>query len=486
MLVNNKILRVRRRDGALVNFDIRKVTRAILSAAESVGGFGDSHIPEINGFLFSGGTGETIAGALASLVTMTLNSDERHHIPNFPPAIEKVQDTIVHVLRSYGFVELADVYEAYRWGRHWIRARVLTPETFAGNGFPQELIQEVLEWNRAHECETVEKLNAWVRRGDIRDLVTASCDRYEAELDRTVERFRARIEGGDEIRVFIVAGPSSSGKTTTTCKLRARLEAQGFDLVMMNLDDYFWPVSQHPTDWIADRDYETPHALDYHLINQHLRQLLAGETIRMPAYDFKTGERCEGKEFSLKPGGILLLDCLHGLYPAITDAIPAAQKFKVYLETLNVILTESQNVLFEERDAPGRVPFTDYRLLRRMVRDAKHRNHPPLNTLLHWEKVRRSELANIIPLLYHADSIVNGGMPFDLAAIKAHGGDIFPTEAQLAPYAQLLDAQVRWRRVRRVLEAVEPMSDLGLEVIPGDCLVREFIGGSTLEVPHND
>ncbi len=486
MLVNNKILRVRRRDGALIDFDLAVVARAIHRAAASVGGFEESHIPEINGFLFSGGNDEAIAQTLASMVTMTLNSDERHHVPNFPPTIEKVQDTIVHVLRSYGFVELAEVYEAYRWGRHWIRAGVLRPDQFAGNGFPQARIQEVLAWNRAHSCDTVEGLNEWVRSGRIAELVAAACQRYEGELDATVETFCRRVDSGQDIRVFVVAGPSSSGKTTTTTKLRMRLEARGYHLVLMSLDDYFWPVSQHPTDWIADRDYETPHALDYHLINRHLHQLLAGGTIRMPRYDFKTGERVEGREFKLASGGILLLDCLHGLYPAITDGIDASQKFKVYLETLNVLATGSQNVLFEESTPQGRVPFTDYRLLRRMVRDAKHRNHPPLSTLLHWEKVRRSELANIIPLHNTADAIVNGGMPFDLPALKAHGSDIFPTDRAVDAYRQLLDAQVRWRRVRRTLDAIEPMPDLGLGVIPGDSVIREFIGGSTLEVPHQE
>jgi len=194
----------------------------------------------------------------------------------------------------------------------------------------------------------------------------------------------------------------------------------------------------------------------------------------------------DAAEFAPEPGAILLLDCLHGLYPALTEGVPAAQKFKVYLETLNVLMDEAQNKLFHDPRRLNVVPFTDYRLLRRMVRDAKHRNHAPLATLLHWEKVRRSELANIIPLLLDTDAIVNGGMPFDLPALKAHGAELFPEEADLAGHAQLLDARIRWRRLRRILRAIEPMPDLSHEVIPGDCVVREFIGGGTLEVPHND
>lgn len=479
MMVNNKILRVRRRDGALINFDIEKIGKAILNAAESIGGFDSSHIPAINGFIHGSGNPEAIAKALASMVAMVLNADERHHVPNFPPGIEQVQDTIVHVLRSYGYVEIADVYEAYRWGKHWVRSGVLRSDQFAGNGYPEDKISRVIEWNRAHDCDTVDKLNAWVRGGRMAELCQAATDRYERELDEAVEKFLRRIKYGHRIRVFIVAGPSSSGKTTTTCKVRERLTDHGYKLVMMNLDNYFWPITQHPTDWIADRDYETPHALDYNLINRHIRQLLAGETVRMPNYNFKTGLREEGGEFSLERDGILLIDCLHGLYPALTDGIADDEKFKIYLETLNV--------LHEGDGSSGRrIQFTDYRLLRRMVRDSKHRNHPPLATLLHWEKVRKSELANIIPLLHATDMVVNGGMPFDLPALKVLIDDLFPKAEDLALYPQLLDAQTRWRRVRGLLDSVDAMDDIGYEVIPGDCVIREFIGGSTIKVPHND
>jgi len=479
MMVNNKILRVRRRDGALIDLDIKKIGKAIYNAAESIGGFDSAHIPEINGFIFSGKDSLSIAKALASMVVMTVNVDERHHVPNFPPDIEKIQDTIIHVLRSYGFIEIADVYEAYRWGKHWIREDVIRSDQFAGNGFPEDKLNLVSEWNRVHECDTIEKLNAWVTGGKIKDLAVASHERYERELEEAVEKFLRRIKWGHDIRVFIVAGPSSSGKTTTTCKINERLQENGHKLVMLNLDNYFWPITQHPTDWTADRDYETPHALDYNLINTHIHQLLAGETIRMPFYNFKTGQREEGEEFVLAKDAILLLDCLHGLYPALTQGIDEEQKFRVYLETINI--------LYEgDGSDKRRVQFTDFRILRRMVRDSKHRNHPPLSTLLHWEKVRKSELANIIPLLHHTDVIINGGMPFDIPALKVLIEDIFPTTEELERHPQSLDAQVRWRRLRRILDSVEAMPDIGPDIIPGDCLVREFIGGSTIKIPHND
>ena len=479
MMVNNKILRVRRRDGALINFELEKIVKAIYNAAESIGGFEDSHIPRINGFIHDENTSMAIAKALGSMVVMTLNSDERHSVPNFPPHIERVQDTIVHVLRSYGYIEIADVYEAYRWGKHWIRESVIRSDQFAGNGYPEDKLKQVKEWNESHHCDTLEKLNAWIESGKIASLVEASIERYEKELDEAVEKFLRRIKWGHDIKVFIIAGPSSSGKTTTTCKIRERLIEHGHHFVMMNLDNYFWPISQHPTDWIADRDYETPHALDYHLINQHIQQLLSGETIKMPYYNFKTGQREEGSEFRLEKDGILLIDCLHGLYPALTAGIAEESKFKVYIESLNV--------LYEgDGSRARRVQFTDYRILRRMVRDAKHRNHPPLATLLHWEKVRKSELANIIPLVHNTDIIINGGMPFDLPALKVLVEEIFPSEQELKAYSQLLDPQIRFRRLRRQLEATKAMDDIGYQVIPGECLIREFIGGSTIKVPHND
>ena len=281
-----------------------------------------------------------------------------------------------------------------------------------------------------------------------------------------------------------ISGPSSSGKTTTTVKLTQRLEREGLEFLMLNLDDYFWPVVEHPTDWLNDRNFETPEALDIQRINQHLRALLEGQTIEKPIYSFKEGKHVGTKPVRLRKDQILLLDCLHGFYPPLTAGIPRENMFRVYIE--------AANMLYEGDGTTGRLTqFTDVRLLRRMLRDATHRNHPPLHTLLHWHYVRAGELFSIIPLMGLADHMIQGGMPFDLPVLKPFfvPDGIWPRPEELAPYSSFLDAQIRYRRITNLLSQIAGLTVWEVQdyaLIPGDHLVREFIGGSTLKIPHNE
>lgn len=482
MAVQNRIRKVRKRDRSLVPFDQGRIVHAILRAARSVGGFAPDHLPGVNDRIFSCGDDEHIAEFLADVVVATLNRDPRHWIANFPPEIEEIQDTVIHVLRSFGFVTVADAYECWRWGRHWVRAGGITPEEFVGNGYPTPFHEETLAWNRAHGCDTVEGLNAVVRSGKLPDLVAAATERYEQSVDEAARKVLARAEGG--LRMIWVTGPSSSGKTTTTVKLLGRLEREGMEFLMLNLDDYFWPLVEHPTDWLNDRNFETPEALDIQLINRHLRALLEGGTIAKPIYSFKEGRHVGTKPVRLRKGQCLLLDCLHGLYPPLTAGIDRGAMFYLYIE--------AANMLYEGDGTSERLTqFTDVRLLRRMLRDAKHRNHPPLQTLLHWHYVRAGELFSIIPLMGRADHVVNGGMPFDLPLLKPFfvPDGIWPKPDEVAPYDPFLDARIRYRRISGLLGEIAGLTLWEAEdhaLIPGDHLVREFIGGSTLKIPHNE
>jgi uridine kinase len=251
------------------------------------------------------------------------------------------------------------------------------------------------------------------------------------------------------------------------------------------LDDYFWSLVEHPTDWINDRNYETPEAMDIQLLNRHLTELMEGRTIEKPIYSFKEGRRTGGKPVKLEPGQILLLDCLHGLYPPITEGIDPSAQFRLYIET--------QNVLYEGDGSSRKLTkFTDVRLMRRMLRDAQHRNHSPLLTILHWHYVRAGELFSIIPLHGVADHVVNGGFPFDLPVLKpflCEPGGYLPEPDAFAGYGGFLDAKIRYDRVRALLNSVEGLNReqaSSYDVIPGDAVVREFIGGSTIKIPHNE
>jgi uridine kinase len=486
MAVQNRIVKVQKRNRALVKFDIARIQRAMLRAAESIGGFHQDLLPGINDKIFDAwGGDERIAEFLADAVVLCLNADPHHLIANFPPTIETIQDEVLHALRSYGFQNTADAYACYRWGRHWLREGALTQNKFVGNGFPKEAMAQTLVWNRQRGCDTVAGLNEIVRRGKIKTLVEDSLALYEQSLDEGAAKVIARLRAGDPLRMIWVSGPSSSGKTTTTVKLTQRLQKEGLRFLMLNLDDYFWSLVEHPTDWINDRNYETPEAMDIQLLNRHLRDLLEGKTVDKPVYSFKEGRRLASKPIRLEQDQILLLDCLHGLYPPITEGIEASAQFRLYIET--------QNVLYEGDGGSRRLTkFTDVRLLRRILRDVQHRNHSPLLTILHWHYVRAGELFSIIPLSGLADHVVNGGFPFDLAVLKpffAGASNYLPRPEEFQPYGGFLDAQVRYERVKALLETVEGLSkeqvaDHGL--IPGDAVLREFIGGSTIQIPHNE
>ena len=272
----------------------------------------------------------------------------------------------------------------------------------------------------------------------IKSLVAESLEVYERSLDEAAGKVISRLNAGDKIRVMWVSGPSSSGKTTTTVKLTERLEKHGLRFLMLNLDDYFWSLVEHPTDWINDRNYETPEALDIQLLNEHLRALLDGKAVEKPIYSFKEGRRIGTKTIKLDPGQVLLLDCLHGLYPPITEGIDSSTQFRLYIE--------NQNMLYEgDGSAKKLTRFTDLRLIRRMLRDSRHRNHSPLRTILHWHYVRSGELFSIIPLSGSADCVINGGFPFDLPALKPFFAGAQRVVAEAGRF-RIVYAEVSWMR----------------------------------------
>ncbi len=253
MPVQNRIVKIQKRNRALVRFDASRIVTAMMRAAASIGGFQQDFLPGVNDRIFDAhGSDEGIAAFLADAAIVCLNSDPHHLISNFPPTIETIQDEVLHALRSYGFQKTADAYECYRWGRHWLREGAITKEQFVGNGFPQERMAQILEWNRQHGVDTVAGLNESVRSGSIKGVIDASLAAYEASLDEAAQKVVARLNAGDKMRMMWVSGPSSSGKTTTTVKLTQRLEKHGLRFLMLNLDDYFWSADR-ASDRLAER-----------------------------------------------------------------------------------------------------------------------------------------------------------------------------------------------------------------------------------------
>ncbi len=432
-----------KRDGNVVAYDRERIAVAIFKAAVSLGGQDRER-----------------ADFLARQVEEVLASTYGDHAV---PTVEDIQDVVESVLIRHGHVRTARAYIIYRHERAQARAARATVIEATDN-IPYKKIYEVLRWNMDHGCETVDGINRYTSEGRYAELVQACEARYEEEVRQGAEAILARRD----VRLVIIAGPSSSGKTTTMIKVSRRLREAGRELVAVNIDHYFFDLEQHPRDEFGDYDYETPHALDLPLINRHLEQLLEGRTVRTPHYDFLTGKRTlEVHEMRLAPHQVLLIDSLHGLYDAMTAGVPAERKFKLYVETLGQVRTR-EGVFMR---------WADNRLLRRMIRDSWHRNHQPLQTLTHWHYVRSSELTHIIPFIGTVDYLVNSAMPHELPVLKPRLYRFFPDAAsRYRDDPKRQDACLRARRVLELLEPVAPVEDDA--AIPATSLLREFIGGS--------
>ena len=292
-------------------------------------------------------------------------------------------------------------------------------------------------------CILFRALNERIARGEFAEIVDVSEKAYEVDVENAAELI---IQRKDELKLVIVTGPSSSGKTTSTTKVAQRLEHVGLKLVVLNVDHYFFNLEDHPKDEFGDYDFETPQALDLKLINEHLVRLFKGEEVMLPFYDFKTGQRTlNHTAMQLHENEIILIDSLHGLYGPMTEDVPDEQKFKLYLEPL-----------LQMKDNNGRyVRWTDLRLIRRMLRDASHRAYDPTKTLLHWHYVRSSEMRNIIPYINTADYIISSGMPYELPLYKARLGEEFARwtkEYEGDPLRE--DAYERASRVHTLLETI--------------------------------
>ena len=444
--MNPPLVRIVKRNGDVVPFDLEKIVVAIYKAAAAIGGHD-----------------RALSERLAREVMDTL---ERSHAPRIAPTVEDVQDLVEKVLIENGHARTAKAFILYRHERARMRRQT---ESAAIEYIPYKTMWQALDWAVEHDCHTVERLNAIVRDGRLPGLIAAADARYEANLDEAAASILARR---DELRFVIVAGPSSSGKTTTTHKLAERLEREGLHVIPLSLDNYFFDLELHPKDEFGDHDFETPEAMDLPLLNEHLARLDAGQGIDMPDYDFRTGKRtAKTTRFDPEPDSLILLDTLHGLYAGLTASVPVEHKFRIYIETIAQL-----------KDDRGRwVRWTDIRLLRRMIRDSQHRGYSPERTILHWHYVRRSELKHIIPHQGAADHVVNSAIPYELPFLKERLFDFLPPFLEKwRDDEKRVDGYLRALRVHRLLDGIEAVPDDS--IVPATSLLREFIGGSAYEV----
>jgi len=438
--------KVIKRTGAVVPFNPERITNAIYRAAVAMGGRDRQ-------------TAENLTAQVVQILEQTGSPDQI-------PTVEEVQDVVEKVLIENGHARVAKAYILYRDERARSRKNRALRAAVPSTNIPWEKLWHVLDWSVRHSVHTTAALNDRLRRGEIGDIIAESEAAYQEDVDTAVQMI---VNRGNQIRIVIISGPSSSGKTTTTIKIDRHLRRFGMKLVTLNVDNYFFDLSIHPKDEFGDYDFETPQALDLDLINQHLSMLISGDEILVPRYDFKTGSRtAELTPMRLAQDEILLIDSLHGLYDPMTSSVVAEQKFKLYLEPL-LQMMDLQGIYAR---------WTDIRLIRRMLRDAEHRAYDPAQTLEHWHYVRSSELRNIIPYINQVDFIINSAMPYELPLYRHKMLNQFTQWVQKYQGDPLRhDAFDRARRVQNILMEVLPQEDDSL--VPENSVIREFIGGST-------
>ena len=322
-----------------------------------------------------------------------------------------------------------------------------------------EVFKEHHRWQSILGIKTVGDFNEAVKNGLATDLINVS----EALQEKKISQIADTIAAQKEIKVVLIAGPSSSGKTTFCKRLSVQLLASGVKPVQISLDDYFVNRAETPKDENGELDYESIYALNIPLINEQFNALFRGEEVELPKYNFQTGmSEKSGKKLHLGENNILLVEGIHALNPALTEQIADDKKFKIYASALTTILLDDHNY----------IPTTDNRLLRRIVRDYKYRGCSAQETIHRWPSVRAGENKWIFPYQEQADVMFNTALLFELAVIKPQAEEV------LEQVPENCEEYAEAYRLRKFLKYFAP---LPFRNLPPTSLLREFLGGSSFK-----
>jgi uridine kinase len=322
-----------------------------------------------------------------------------------------------------------------------------------------EIFKEHHRWQDILGMRTVGDLNKAISDGHANSLIQLS----EALQEKKIAQIADEIASRKHVKMVLIAGPSSSGKTTTCKRLSIQLAVNGIHPIGISLDDYFLDRDQTPRDETGDYDFEHLHALNIPLLNEQMNALFSGEEIELPRYNFQLGKsEKSGKRLQLKGNEVLILEGIHALNPELTAQIPNEQIFRVYASALTTILLDNHNY----------IPTTDNRLLRRIIRDHKYRGVNALGSIRRWASVRKGENRWIFPFQENADAIFNSAMLFELAVIKQQA------EPLLEQVPENCDEYAEAYRLLKFLRYIKPIPE---DQIPPTSLLREFLGGSSFE-----
>lgn len=318
-----------------------------------------------------------------------------------------------------------------------------------------EIFQEYIDWNKIVGLEDLPELNA-INKEQRAALIKVT----EALHEKKISKIAERIANNPKVKIILVSGPSSSGKTTFSKRLSVQLAACKLRPIALSLDNYYLTHDKTPLDEFGELDFESLYALDLPLFNEQLQALLRGEEVQTPKFNFETEKRELGQNIKLNENDVLVIEGIHGLNPELTASIPDEKKFKVYVSALTTLSLGPRNWL----------STSDTRLLRRCIRDHKYRNYPAEKTILRWPSVRRGESKWIFPYQENADEMFNSSLLYEISSIKKQAEPI------LTEVPQDSDAYPTAKRLLNLLQFFTPIP---YNEVPNTSLLREFLGGSS-------
>jgi uridine kinase len=321
-----------------------------------------------------------------------------------------------------------------------------------------EIITEHRRWVKLLEVNNVGKLNQHILEKNAGNLIKIA----EALHEKKVASIADMISERKETKLVLIAGPSSSGKTTFSKRLSIQLQVAGLKPLIISLDDYFVDRQFTPKDELGEYDFESIDAIDIKLFNEHLLSLFEGAEVEIPKFDFIHGKRMKGSNLRFDDENIIIVEGIHALNPNLTPLINDDLKFKIYVSALTQISIDRHN----------RIPTTDNRLIRRIVRDFNYRNHTALATLKRWPSVRAGEEKNIFPYQENADIMFNSALLYEFSVLKQYAEPIIK---------QVPENEKEYAEAMRLLKFLSFFLPIGNEDIPNTSILKEFIGGSSFE-----